>query len=107
MKNKNKALPNLSYLFPHLIDAHALPNDLGNEKRTATNPPWYEAKCINQDHARGLAVLNYMRPFDIPLINEMRRLRTSLYLAAYDLPSEVKLHNGYDGVSRTTRPAPW
>jgi hypothetical protein len=47
------AFPNLSRLAPHLIDAHALPNDLGNEERTATDPPWYEAKRTNQDHARG------------------------------------------------------
>jgi hypothetical protein len=36
----------------------------------------------------GLAVLSYTRHFDTPLINEMRRLPTSLYLAEFDLPTD-------------------
>jgi hypothetical protein len=82
------ALPNLSNLALRLIEAHAVPNALGNEKRTAREPPWYETRRTDANHARGLALLSYTRHFDVPIINEMRRLPTSLYLAAHDLPTD-------------------
>jgi hypothetical protein len=55
-------LPNLSHLTLHSIDVHALPNDLGNEERTATpanGSPAKAARTVNDPDDANIMMSRY------------------------------------------------